>query len=587
MDLLSIFYGHIDTSLIPTSTKNSGVSRGGLTNNPAVDRASVSLIALTKIGNIVAPPHPQISLSPIEKQTLKSWPAVYKWCTFFYTTRIEPGDAIKPELRRAAMDMIGGVIYSLSRFDSVRKVIADTPGAIELATRIWLVEDACIEPSSMPIPVNSAALDALLIFPDYIPPPFGGNPFVDERENAVRSRLDRVVTAAGGDTSRVVDLTFSRIRTATAIDERIHEPRTAIILDLIGHLSRSASHPLRLAFLSKGITAFVTKLAVVIVGMLDRSHVHQQGLLDSLVASLGFLSNTIESTDGFTWVGKAVSAGFLQAWTGAARHIHTFDNHEDAEMVIEIMEKIVPRYMVYKSVINSVHTAMKKVKDETKFDDWKDHGAKKVWATFEELALERYTIGQDMKTLKGAACDNYANCHNIDLKNNFMKCSGCSNTLYCSRECQKVAWKEGGHKLVCKLKQQELLEGKFQSVSKTDATFFHHLATSDARRYLPTLRRLAESTYPLLADSPTSLVTTIDYMVYPPRLGLYPLAEHEKYSPQRALNVSPNAELRNDELIQRARDHPGEYGIIQSKMANGQGMQSVLSIVPGAFLEER
>lgn len=117
--------------------------------------------------------------------------------------------------------------------------------------------------------------------------------------------------------------------------------------------------------------------------------------------------------------------------------------------------------------------------------------------------------------------------------------------------------------------------------------FFHHLATSDARSLLPTLRRLAESTYPFLAKSPTSLVVTIDYTVHPPRLGLHPLAEHEKYSPRRALHISPNAELRNDELVQRARDHPGEYGIIQSKMANGQGMQSVLSIVPGAFLEER
>ena len=68
---------------------------------------------------------------------------------------------------------------------------------------------------------------------------------------------------------------------------------------------------------------------------------------------------------------------------------------------------------------------------------------------------------------------------------------------------------------------------------------------------------------------------------------MHPLSEHEIYFPQRALQVTPNAELRNDELIQRARDHPGEYGIIQSKMANGQGMQSVLSIVPGAFLEER
>lgn len=75
-------------------------------------------------------------------------------------------------------------------------------------------------------------------------------------------------------------------------------------------------------------------------------------------------------------------------------------------------------------------------------------------------------------------------------------------------------------------------------------------------------------------------------MVYPPKLGLHPLAEHEKYSPRHATDVSPNSEQRNDELVQRARDHPGEYGIIQSRMANGQGIQLVLSIVPGTMLED-
>jgi hypothetical protein len=30
-------------------------------------------------------------------------------------------------------------------------------------------------------------------------------------------------------------------------------------------------------------------------------------------------------------------------------------------------------------------------------------------------------------------------------------CTGCKRALYCSRECQKIDWKEGGHKVDCKM----------------------------------------------------------------------------------------------------------------------------------------
>jgi len=105
----------------------------------------------------------------------------------------------------------------------------------------------------------------------------------------------------------------------------------------------------------------------------------------------------------------------------------------------------------------------------------------------------------------------------------------------------------------------------------------HHLATRDARHNLPLIKRLAKSS---LAENPITLVIDI---VYPPKLDLHPLAEHEKHSSKISPETSANAEARSEELTQRARAYPGKYGLIQSKMANGQGLQSVLSIVPGSF----
>lgn len=122
---------------------------------------------------------------------------------------------------------------------------------------------------------------------------------------------------------------------------------------------------------------------------------------------------------------------------------------------------------------------------------------------------------------------------------------------------------------------------------KSNEDHFHRLVVNDAIRHLPTLKRLAESAYPLLAKSPTSFVITIDYMVYPPKLGLHLLSEHSRYALRHTLKVGPTAELHNDELVQRSLNNPGKYGIIQSKRTEGQQLMHVLSIISGDVLEAK
>ena len=46
---------------------------------------------------------------------------------------------------------------------------------------------------------------------------------------------------------------------------------------------------------------------------------------------------------------------------------------------------------------------------------------------------------------------------------------------------------------------------------------------------------------------------------------------------------TPNAEARNDALLEKARDHPGKYTIIQSKISNGQNLNMVMTLVTGTF----
>ncbi|KAJ7349604.1 hypothetical protein DFH08DRAFT_958581 [Mycena albidolilacea] len=93
------------------------------------------------------------------------------------------------------------------------------------------------------------------------------------------------------------------------------------------------------------------------------------------------------------------------------------------------------------------------------------------------------------------------------------------------QECQTLAWKQGRHKTMCKMKQCER-----PAISKSDTVFFRHLSISDTWHHLPLLRRLACSMYPALRSC--ELLIRIDYTAVPPAYSVVPLAETERRKEQ-------------------------------------------------------
>jgi hypothetical protein len=116
-------------------------------------------------------------------------------------------------------------------------------------------------------------------------------------------------------------------------------------------------------------------------------------------------------------------------------------------------------------------------------------------------------------------------------------------------------------------------EGKKNTISKADKAFLHHLSIRDARRHLPHLRSLAAREYPDTLVQ--GLVIGIDYRVTP-----------EKYSVQSIVGYSPettgtvNEEARNDALFEKARDNQDRYTLLETKIANGQDAQLVMTLCP-------
>ncbi|KAK0193942.1 hypothetical protein F5146DRAFT_998440 [Armillaria mellea] len=383
--------------------------------------------------------------------------------------------------RRSTLDVITAAWYSISRTDPVRDIMAATQGTSEIATQLW-------------------------------------------------DCLDRVVKAEGENADNTALTAVSRLKTIIHSSQMNHTA-VVIYLDLIGHLCRKPRHPLRHAFLNLNVIPMFTKIAFNASKMLNEEA--PDIMLGVMVSSMCFMFNCLESLDGFTWVIQVVNAGFLTAWVDSSTHFHRLHT-EDRDTVISNVRDIVPRYLVYRSVINAINgnDRVQPIFGLNLTFPFKGrvlgNNVKDVWIDFHKQCLERLLVSIHAKTPG-----------------------------------KKAAIKRCVHKV----KQQErkvslthstLIEGKLQSITKSDAA-------RDAGHHLPYLHRLACKEHPAIKDS--GFIIYIDYTVLPAMFSLKLLSDYEQNIPT-SLDGSSNAEARNEAF---------------SQLSNGNGVQLITSVVTGDF----
>ena len=276
------------------------------------------------------------------------------------------------------------MLYSICREDTVRDIIVSTPGSVELATQLWLFEDAVPIPSSVEVPVGTAALDALL-------------------RMAEHPTLDRALKTAGGKPDQVAKLALGRLCTEGR-EAEISGIRMSVYTDILCQFSRSARHTLRHAILIAGAISTVTKTLGIVTSQINSTG--NPTLLDAIVALFGYLRNCLESSDGFTWISQSVQAGLLTAFVECSPYFSKLEDPEDREMILSIIKLVLPRYLVYRSIIRTVSTALESVYKNPRIGRVSKTVAKDVWRDFVRLAKERMLVEAHAGALKATMCDN-------------------------------------------------------------------------------------------------------------------------------------------------------------------------------------
>ncbi|KAI0049132.1 hypothetical protein FA95DRAFT_950006 [Auriscalpium vulgare] len=487
VEVVALFCSFLDASKIPS---NLGFSR--TTDNPdklAVNCAFVSFQGLAAICDIAQPANSVALLAPIAK----AWPMIYPWLIVFYTVYNE---TFKNDLesRSDQIAVIGNSIFRLTREPSIRLVAADTPGVFKFVAKLWKEEPSGPPPSRTHMHAGTAALQQLLL--------------------GVKSRtpLDEVVEAIGSPKA-VVQIGLSRLQNALK-EKRLAVDRISYYVNVLNTLARGSGHPLRHAILHEGGMAVVTKTLL----KLSSTDHGFSDIIPALSACFMFLHNLVEAEEGIPWVKQMIDEGFFQAYVNTSPLFAKFNSNLQ-RITFSLVGDIIPRYLVFRTIVSVASPALdqldaadvhaKIARSPARYQD--------AWDTMQRLAKDRFTLRELADFMrKELGCCDY--CRKPSSKTSLRRCSGCRTTLYCSQECQVRGWKKG-HKMECKLKQEEKKTSPATFFYRDDHGFHNQLAMTDARlnaRASARWLRVTSPTYPTPSLACTSTIPSSHLFRAPP-----------------------------------------------------------------------
>ncbi|KAI0064969.1 hypothetical protein BV25DRAFT_1914117 [Artomyces pyxidatus] len=546
-EVVEMFCSHLDISKTPDHRISAPPKSPAAY---AAERAISSLLGLGNFGPLLSP-YNRALLAPISR----TWPGIFKWMVFFDKVNRQPGMGDRQTLQNT-QQIVAYALYSITQDDDIQNVITNTPGIIPLATSLWKEESPGGPGSLLPIPVGSAAFHHVLF-------------------SATDAILDEVVKYGGAGKARnVADLAISRLLAA------IRKPSTSAptlhaYVDILVSMSRGSKHPLRRAILRQGGIATVTKALLKVSAM----NMYDDDVRDTAIACFGFISNLIEAGSGLPYVRQAIQEGLLQGFVAISPAFRRFDP-EARGFALELIESVIPRYLVYRSVIVAVHAATQTLESADSLTKIERSPVKDAWKSMEHLARERALIKyrSDIIKKEQGYCDN---CHKAGPRDSLKKCSGCQVTYYCSKECQVAGWKKI-HKGECVLKDQERLALKNEVINKDDRFFHHHLTIRESLRNRPRLRAMAAGKFP---DLPLSEIgVSVDYTKVPHTFDVFVLKNHDISKDIRP-SETRTQEARSEGIIEKARMSEGRHTLIESMVSLGESTTMVMTLTASSLWE--
>ncbi|KAJ7673953.1 hypothetical protein DFH06DRAFT_1467324 [Mycena polygramma] len=383
------------------------------------------------------------------------WPRVWSWVNFellFHSVMGQFGVRLPSEAELC----VSLITFSgeLGTHEPTHQVIATTPGLQAFVVRAWVF---ILRANSYDTEARNAVIGDI----------FG---FLDP------TCFDEIIAGAGGTLQDLVAVVTAHLNMAILdLDETLpEEPLSHLgkVLNFTVDFDKARSplrRPLCSALIDGGLMETITRIArAVIYGTQPVT----KAVLD---ICLVLLCDMLLIESGYRKLREAIHAGLLLAvLRGAQRNVSSNINRSLLLLLVDIL----PAATVNCNVLADIGTAHMALEGPFSAEGF-DPEVWNAWNAFSETLLERLDVLRTFDTRANVslkACDNM-DCNIIKEKIQLRRCSGCRDLLYCSRECQRFDWGEGGHRDQCVVHRTQRIDIELASTPRERAfmrALLHH-----------------------------------------------------------------------------------------------------------------
>ncbi|KAF7309335.1 MYND-type domain-containing protein [Mycena indigotica] len=537
--VLRVFLYHLDGKKVPKQNKPPT----GSGNDPS-DRAWAAIGAL----------HYRWSddfrtCPALRTQLSTAWVGVFKWCNYLYTQRVGSGQKTMIEAASAITRISLAIRHLLSDGELHAKIRA-TDGIITLCSRLCLHA--------------AAPLQA------FIPLSFLAKFSWDD--------LDEIVASVGSDHDTVAKIIVERLRrviNTTPFPADVVGVFLLILVGLVAHPQHSLTF---FVLLDHNAIWVVTRALDMAAEALQSANVSDSrlSLLTCVGSALIFLRAGLVELEPPKLVSQSIDAGLLHSICILSVELDKPDVAASLRNDLRaILGTILPQSMMFLSVIKIMKREHRDIDPDLVDLTIGQSYLTREWYTWILLLLNRSQIAKLPKEIKGVrriGCDNPA-CGKTGRRKELLRCSGCLYVYYCSKACQKAAWKN--HKPMCRLKKDAHATRNqvgFRTLfTEQDARFLRETVSTESHIHFHHLKKLAQRTKP--NEPVENHVIGIDYTnpKYPAGTCYLKNIKTYTFPPVDKDALDPaNVAAQNEEMINIVRRNPRSYTFIEAVFMHGK-----------------
>ncbi|KIJ45858.1 hypothetical protein M422DRAFT_778640 [Sphaerobolus stellatus SS14] len=447
-----ILFVHLgDPEIVPNETSSTDPT---VQNN--IELAHTCLLSLCYLVEIIPKDIHYIA------RIKRAWPGIFKWSQFFFDVYINR----RHQERDATLLGIKASWNFFVETFGMQDLIIATPGSIELATNLWIAGDGWSEKASRYQGNPYAVLSNLL------------------REKTYPQVRGRILSVVKGKPMILAKLLISRLQALTKSKTGIEE-RLDAGLDLLMHFTQFYKHEIIYALLEAGIIPCLVNFldTAATMALLGKAGVDDITIRNVSMALISLMF-CVGATDGWRWILQAVKSGFLSVVLTLSPNYERL-HHGSYHAVADIIGDLLPRYMVYYSVMIEVKKQLDNLDDSVIWTT----GFGEAWKRMRNKCLALWLISQSPELKLEIHCSNRL-CTKSGHPEQFRKCATCL-MAYCSKECQILHLKNG-HKEACK----DYIHGPndvpvLSSMTELDRTFLRQLMWFDVWHHRQELQKIA------------------------------------------------------------------------------------------------